>query len=70
MPQLPAAAEEMARELTVMSTYDDAPDAVRAWLDAVADDVGLVLPLGLPEEQLREMLEAAAPAATRQSAPS
>ena len=63
MPQLPAAAEELAREVTLMSTYDEAPDAVRTWLETGADEVGLVLPLGLPEEQHREMLKAAAPAA-------
>ncbi len=62
MPQLPAAAEELAREVTVMSTYGDAPEAVRAWLGAGADAIDLVLPLGLPEEQLREMLAAASPA--------
>jgi len=62
-PRLPAAAEVLAREVTLMSTYDEAPDAVLGWLDSGADEVGLVLPLGLPEEQLREMLEAAAPAA-------
>jgi alkanesulfonate monooxygenase SsuD/methylene tetrahydromethanopterin reductase-like flavin-dependent oxidoreductase (luciferase family) len=62
-PQLPTAAEELAREVTVMGTYDEAPDAVRAWLEAGADAVDLVLPLGLPEEQLHEMLEAASPAA-------
>ena len=37
--------------------------AVRAWLEAGADWIDLVLPLVLPEEQLREMLAAAAPAA-------
>jgi alkanesulfonate monooxygenase SsuD/methylene tetrahydromethanopterin reductase-like flavin-dependent oxidoreductase (luciferase family) len=58
-PVLPAAAERMAREVTVMETYDRAPDAVRGWLDAGADTIDLVLPLGVPEEQLREMLEAA-----------
>jgi alkanesulfonate monooxygenase SsuD/methylene tetrahydromethanopterin reductase-like flavin-dependent oxidoreductase (luciferase family) len=62
LPQLPPAAEELAREVTLMATYDEAPKAVRAWLDAGADMVDLVLPLGLPEEQLGEMLEAAAPA--------
>jgi alkanesulfonate monooxygenase SsuD/methylene tetrahydromethanopterin reductase-like flavin-dependent oxidoreductase (luciferase family) len=61
-PQLPAAAERLARDVTVMGTYDEAPDAVRLWLEAGADTIDLVLPLGLPEEQLREMLEAAAPA--------
>lgn len=61
MPQLPAAAEGLAREVTVMGTYDEAPAAVRAWLDAGADTVSVVLPLGFPEEQLQEMLRAAAP---------
>ncbi len=64
MPQLPAAAEELAREVTVMGTYDEAPVAVQAWLEAGADAIDLVLPLGLPEEQLNEMLVAASPAAT------
>jgi alkanesulfonate monooxygenase SsuD/methylene tetrahydromethanopterin reductase-like flavin-dependent oxidoreductase (luciferase family) len=62
-PRLPAAAERLAREVTVMATYDQATDTVHDWLEAGADTVDLVLPLGVPEEQLREMLEAAAPAA-------
>jgi alkanesulfonate monooxygenase SsuD/methylene tetrahydromethanopterin reductase-like flavin-dependent oxidoreductase (luciferase family) len=62
-PRLPAAAERLARDVTVMATYDEAPDEVRRWLEAGADTVDLVLPFGLPEAQLREMLEAAAPAA-------
>jgi alkanesulfonate monooxygenase SsuD/methylene tetrahydromethanopterin reductase-like flavin-dependent oxidoreductase (luciferase family) len=62
-PRLPAAAERLARDVTVMGTYEEAPDAIRAWLEAGADTIDLVLPLGLPEEQHREMLEAAAPAA-------
>jgi alkanesulfonate monooxygenase SsuD/methylene tetrahydromethanopterin reductase-like flavin-dependent oxidoreductase (luciferase family) len=61
-PRLPPAAEELAREVTVMGTYDEASGAVRAWLEAGADAIDLVLPLGLPEEQLHEMLEAASPA--------
>jgi alkanesulfonate monooxygenase SsuD/methylene tetrahydromethanopterin reductase-like flavin-dependent oxidoreductase (luciferase family) len=60
-PKLPAAAERLAQEVTLMATYDDAPDAVRLWLEAGADSVDLVLPLGVREEQLQEMLEAAAP---------
>jgi alkanesulfonate monooxygenase SsuD/methylene tetrahydromethanopterin reductase-like flavin-dependent oxidoreductase (luciferase family) len=63
-PQLPTATERLAREVTVMGTYDEAPGAVRLWLEAGADTVDLVLPLGVPEEQLREMLEAAGPAIT------
>jgi alkanesulfonate monooxygenase SsuD/methylene tetrahydromethanopterin reductase-like flavin-dependent oxidoreductase (luciferase family) len=62
-PRLPAAAERLARDVTVMGTYDEAPALVRLWLEAGADAIDLVLPLGLPEGQLREMLEAAAPAA-------
>lgn len=62
-PRLPASAERLAGEVTVMSTYDEAPQAVRAWLDAGADAIDVVLPLGLCEKQLREMLAAAAPAA-------
>ena len=61
-PQLPAEAEPLARDVTVMGTYDKAAEAVGLWLDAGADAVDLVLPFGLPEAQLREMLEAAAPA--------
>ncbi len=61
-PSLPPEAERLAREVTVMATYDEAPAAVREWLDAGADAIDLVLPPGLPEQQHREMLEAAAPA--------
>ena len=59
-PELPPAAERLARDVTVMGTYEEAPDAIRLWLEAGADTVDLVLPLGLPETQLKEMLEAAA----------
>jgi alkanesulfonate monooxygenase SsuD/methylene tetrahydromethanopterin reductase-like flavin-dependent oxidoreductase (luciferase family) len=62
-PRLPAAVERLARDVTVMGTYEEAPNTVRLWLEAGADTIDLVLPLGLPEEQLHEMLEAAAPAA-------
>jgi hypothetical protein len=60
-PKLPPAAEPLARDVTLMGTYDEAPGVIRQWLEAGADSVDLVLPLGLPEEQLREMLQAAAP---------
>jgi alkanesulfonate monooxygenase SsuD/methylene tetrahydromethanopterin reductase-like flavin-dependent oxidoreductase (luciferase family) len=66
-PQLPSAAEGLAREVTVMGTYDETPDAIRAWLEAGADAIDLVLPPGLPEEQLHEMLQAAAPPGGEQS---
>ena len=65
-PRLPAAAERMALEVTVMGTYGEAPAAVRRWLEAGVDTIDLVLPLGVPEEQHREMLAAAAPRALGQ----
>jgi len=37
-----------------------APEAIRPRFEAWADEVALVLSLGLPEEQLSGMLEAAA----------
>jgi alkanesulfonate monooxygenase SsuD/methylene tetrahydromethanopterin reductase-like flavin-dependent oxidoreductase (luciferase family) len=60
-PRWPAAAEPLARDVTVMATYDEAAHAVGPWLENGADAVDLVLPLGLPEAQLMDMLEAAAP---------
>jgi len=60
-PRLPATAERLARDVTVMGTYDEAPNAIRQWLTEGADTIDLVLPLGLGEEQLTDMLEAAAP---------
>ena len=63
LPRLPAEAEELARDVTLMGAYDEAPDVIRAWLASGSDEVDLVLPLGLPEGRLLEMLEAAAPAA-------
>jgi hypothetical protein len=45
-----------------MGSYDQAPALVAQWLQGGADAISLVLPLGLPEGQLRETLEAAAPA--------
>ena len=59
MPTLPAESERLADEVTLMASYDEAPATVRRWLEAGADSVDLVLPLGLPEELLREMLDAA-----------
>jgi alkanesulfonate monooxygenase SsuD/methylene tetrahydromethanopterin reductase-like flavin-dependent oxidoreductase (luciferase family) len=61
-PRLPVAAEPLARQVTVMASYADAPEAVHAWLGAGADAVDLVLPPGVAEEQLMEMIDAAAPA--------
>jgi alkanesulfonate monooxygenase SsuD/methylene tetrahydromethanopterin reductase-like flavin-dependent oxidoreductase (luciferase family) len=62
-PRLPAAAERLAREVIVMGTYAEAQHVMRLWLEAGADTIDLVLPLAVPEQQLREMLEAVAPPA-------
>ena len=58
-PELPAAAEELARDVTLFGSYDDAGAAISAWVAAGADDVNLVLPPGHPEEELEEFLDAA-----------
>jgi alkanesulfonate monooxygenase SsuD/methylene tetrahydromethanopterin reductase-like flavin-dependent oxidoreductase (luciferase family) len=60
--ELPAVAEELAEEVTLMATYDRADDAIGAWFAAGADNVSLVLPPGRPEAELSEILEVAADA--------
>ena len=45
-----------------MGTYDEAGDAIAAWLSAGADEVHLVLPPGRPEEELLRIVEVAAAA--------
>jgi alkanesulfonate monooxygenase SsuD/methylene tetrahydromethanopterin reductase-like flavin-dependent oxidoreductase (luciferase family) len=62
VPCLPAGAERLAREVTLMASYDEAASALRAWCDAPVNDVALILPGGLPATPLVEMLQAAAPA--------
>jgi alkanesulfonate monooxygenase SsuD/methylene tetrahydromethanopterin reductase-like flavin-dependent oxidoreductase (luciferase family) len=59
-PDLPAAAEELAREVTLMGTYGDAAATVAAWIDAGADSVHFVLPPGRPEEELAAIVDVAA----------
>ncbi len=59
-PQLPAAAEELAREVTLLGTYEEAGAAVAAWFAAGADSVTLVLPPGRPEEELAELIDVSA----------
>lgn len=65
MPKLPAVAEDLARDVTLLGTYDHAQDAIGEWFAAGADSVNLVLPPNRPEEELAEILGAvAAPVAT------
>jgi alkanesulfonate monooxygenase SsuD/methylene tetrahydromethanopterin reductase-like flavin-dependent oxidoreductase (luciferase family) len=71
-PELPAAAEELARDVTLFGTYDEAGDVIAEWVAAGADDVNLVLPPGRPEEELEECLSYASTrsaAANTSSAP-
>jgi alkanesulfonate monooxygenase SsuD/methylene tetrahydromethanopterin reductase-like flavin-dependent oxidoreductase (luciferase family) len=58
-PDLPAAAEELAQDVTLFGTYDRAGDTIAAWFAAGADNLSLVLPPGHPEEELAEMLDVA-----------
>jgi len=64
IPELPAIAEDLARDVTLLGTYDQAHDAIAEWFAAGADSVNLVLPPNRPEEELAEILNAAAPVAT------
>ena len=57
---LPEAAEELAGEVTLMGTYERAGEAIGEWFAAGADDVQLVLPPGRPEEELFQIVWAAA----------
>jgi alkanesulfonate monooxygenase SsuD/methylene tetrahydromethanopterin reductase-like flavin-dependent oxidoreductase (luciferase family) len=59
-PELPAEAEELAREVTLLGSYDEAGEAIGEWFAAGADSVTLVLPPGRPEAELEDILEVAA----------
>jgi alkanesulfonate monooxygenase SsuD/methylene tetrahydromethanopterin reductase-like flavin-dependent oxidoreductase (luciferase family) len=62
--ELPAAAEGLAHEVTLTGTYDQAEEAVGAWFAVGADSVSLLLPPNRPEEELLEIVEIAARAAS------
>lgn len=59
VPDLPAAAEELAHEVTLLGTYDEAERVIGAWVAAGADRVNLVLPPGRPEEELAAIVDVA-----------
>jgi alkanesulfonate monooxygenase SsuD/methylene tetrahydromethanopterin reductase-like flavin-dependent oxidoreductase (luciferase family) len=65
--ELPAEAEELAREVTLMATYDEAGSAIEAWFDAGVDSVQLVLPPGRPEDELANVIDVSARAAASTS---
>src|SRR5829696_8721904 len=56
---LPASAEELARDVTLFGTFGEAGETIAAWFAGGADDVNLVLPPGRPEEELMEFLDVA-----------
>ena len=41
-PELPAAAEELAQDVTLFGTYDGAGDTIASWFAAGADNLNLV----------------------------
>jgi alkanesulfonate monooxygenase SsuD/methylene tetrahydromethanopterin reductase-like flavin-dependent oxidoreductase (luciferase family) len=59
-PELPAAAEDLAHDVTLIGTYDEAAGAIDSWFAAGADDVNLVLPPNRSEDELCAIVEVAA----------
>lgn len=58
-PVLPAKAERLARDLTLMGTFDEGSQIVDEWLRGGADAVTLVLPPWEEESRLTEAIAAA-----------
>jgi alkanesulfonate monooxygenase SsuD/methylene tetrahydromethanopterin reductase-like flavin-dependent oxidoreductase (luciferase family) len=58
-PDLPAVAEDLARDVTLFGTYDDAGAVIAEWFAAGEDSLNLVLPPGHPQEELTEFLDVA-----------
>ncbi len=59
-PELPAVAEDLAHEVTLFGTYDQAEAAVNQWFAVGVDAVNLVLPPGRPADELADVLGATA----------
>jgi alkanesulfonate monooxygenase SsuD/methylene tetrahydromethanopterin reductase-like flavin-dependent oxidoreductase (luciferase family) len=55
--ELPAVAEELAHDVTLFGTYEDAGAVIAEWFAMGADSLNLVLPPGHPQEQLAEFLD-------------
>ncbi|MGZ6716422.1 MAG: hypothetical protein ACXVFG_16930, partial [Gaiellaceae bacterium] len=58
--ELPPVAEDLAHDVTLFGTYEQAGATISQWFAAGADSVNLVLPPNRPEEELVEILNAAA----------
>jgi alkanesulfonate monooxygenase SsuD/methylene tetrahydromethanopterin reductase-like flavin-dependent oxidoreductase (luciferase family) len=67
-PELPAVAEDLAREVMLMGTYDQAKESMAASFAAGADSVHLVLPPDRPEGELAEIVDVAARIASANAA--
>jgi alkanesulfonate monooxygenase SsuD/methylene tetrahydromethanopterin reductase-like flavin-dependent oxidoreductase (luciferase family) len=65
--ELPAAAEDLAREVTLMGRHDEAAAMIDAWFVAGAESVQLVLPPGHREEELAEVIDTVAGIVARPS---
>lgn len=68
-PELPAAAEGLAQQVTLFGAYDQAEAAIAAWFAAGADSVSLVLPPNRAEDELAEILKVAARALSTNGRP-
>ena len=66
-PELPAAAEGVAHDVTLFGAYEQAEAAIAAWFAAGADSVNLVLPPNRPEDELAEILKVATRAVSTNS---
>ena len=62
--ELPAAAEDLAHEVTLFETYNRAEAAIDTWFSAGAESLDLVLPPNRPEDELAEILKVAADVAS------
>ena len=63
--ELPPAAEELAREVTLFGTFEEAPELIAEWAAGGIDELQLVLPIGVGEQDVSAMVEAVAAARTR-----
>jgi alkanesulfonate monooxygenase SsuD/methylene tetrahydromethanopterin reductase-like flavin-dependent oxidoreductase (luciferase family) len=58
-PELPTVAEDLAQDVTLFGTYEQAGETIAAWFAAGIDSLNLVLPPGHPQEELAEYLDVA-----------
>ena len=59
-PVLPRAAERLARDVTLMATFDDVVRALAEWQDC-SDRIGVILPFGAEPSELERLVDTLAP---------